>query len=177
MCESTVARKKKKESVLLSFHCLRGGCRRLLYFPSAPQTGGKYVFFIFVFFFLLPTFAFARQRRTQMCTCTLLSGGLQGNGAERKLRAFAKQELSGVMATVADYPTLHQSGRGGEEERWANIRGCIKMLGNTLLLCFKRVNGTTAPPVVITGTADVLERGVASGRRNGKWAPPGCSWN
>lgn len=52
-----------------------------------------------------------------MCTCTLLSGGLQGNRAERKLRAFARQELSGVMATVADYPTLHQSGRGEEERR------------------------------------------------------------
>lgn len=51
----------------------------------------------------------------------LLSGGLQGNRAERKLRAFAKQGLSGVMATSADYPTLHQPGRGGggggEEER------------------------------------------------------------
>ena len=45
---------------------------------------------------------------------TLQSEGLQGNRAERKLRAFAKQGLSGVMATSADYPTLPQSGR---EER------------------------------------------------------------
>lgn len=62
-----------------------------------------------------PGFIDARAQ-TQMHTgCALLSGGLQGNRAERKLRAFAKQGLSGVMATGADYPTLHQSGRGGEE--------------------------------------------------------------
>ncbi len=42
---------------------------------------------------------------------------LRGDRAERRLRAFAKQGLSGVMATGADYPTLHQSGRErrGEE--------------------------------------------------------------
>lgn len=41
----------------------------------------------------------------------LLSGGLRGDGAEWKLCAFAKQELSGVMATSEDYPTLHRSER------------------------------------------------------------------
>ena len=57
---------------------------------------------------------------------TLLSGGLRGNRAERKLRAFAKQGLSGVMATGADYPTLHQSEREerrGEERRGEERRG------------------------------------------------------
>lgn len=46
------------------------------------------------------------------------SGGLQGNRAERKLRAFARQVLSGVMATGADYPTLHQHGREERKEGW-----------------------------------------------------------
>lgn len=52
---------------------------------------------------------------SQMRTDTLLSGGPRGNRAERKLRAFAKQGLSGVMATAADYPTLHQSEQEGGE--------------------------------------------------------------
>lgn len=45
---------------------------------------------------------------------------LGGNRAERKLRAFTKQGLSGVMATGADYPALlHQprEGGGGCKER------------------------------------------------------------
>lgn len=57
------------------------------------------------------------QAEIQMHTdCALLSGGLQGNRAERKLRAFARQGLSGVMATGADYPTLHQLGREERKE-------------------------------------------------------------
>lgn len=102
----------KEKTPFIVAVCLR---RQFAVFPlRPPQTGreGKYgVFFLANFGFC------GSDQRTQMCTRTLLSGGLQGNRAERKLRAFAKQEPSGVMATVADYPTHHQSGRGEKEER------------------------------------------------------------
>lgn len=60
----------------------------------------------------LPRFIDAQVQIQMHTCCALLRGGLQKNRAERKLRAFARQRLSGVMATSADCPTLHQLGRG-----------------------------------------------------------------
>lgn len=56
----------------------------------------------------------------------VLSGGLWGNRAERKLRAFAKQGLSGVMATGLQItpPSIIQ----GKERRHthAHIYRCVE---------------------------------------------------
>lgn len=57
---------------------------------------------------------------------SLLHLRLRGNRAERKLRAFTEQGLSGVMATSAEYPTLfHQPREGGgkkDGEREGGVR-------------------------------------------------------
>lgn len=113
-----------------------------------------------------------------MCTCTLLSGGLQGNRAERKLRAFAKREPSGVMATVADYPTLHQSGRGGEERRrdGQTYVTALKCYETHFYCVLKGVHGTTAPPAAARGNCRGAQRRGAHRRRDGErgrvWTGP-----
>lgn len=93
MCVNPPWRGKTKTSALM----FADGCRRLLYFPSAPQTGGKYVCFLNYYLFqlwLLGVTAPGTDVHVHAPERRPLGGG--GNGAGRKL------ELSGVMATAAD---------------------------------------------------------------------------
>jgi len=62
---------------------------------------------------------------------SLLRLRLRGNRAERKLRAFTEQGLSGVMATSADYPTLFHQPRegGGGGEKDGEIQGGLRTGG------------------------------------------------